>query len=118
MKKQELYVSLETNEYKKSKTDILNSQADLLNMMKYLENLKQIKQEKINLKIKLHTIFTQLIENLKNFEENLPTPKVPKSIQDKQKQTQETNPEQPFSRYEEIEGELREIQEKLKTLNS
>jgi len=132
MEKKDIYVSINHGKYKSNKANLLSAQIDLLNLMKHLQNLKKIKQEKSKLKLELHKLFQNLGKDLKKLETNLPKLPIPKSIRDKLRQTREVEigdigyietPEvieqPPIETVDQtIEQELREIQEKLRILNS
>ena len=112
--KEEIYISISPDGYKKNKSNILTSQADLLLTLKRLHNLKVLARQKNDLKKRLYKILSSTLSYIASIQGEMPTPKLPKSIQkeepDKLKES--------FSRREEIENELRLIQEKLQELNS
>ena len=125
--KDEIYVSVDLDYYKKNKANVLASQVDTLNSIKHLRNLNQmIKQEK-NLKLRLKELFISVKKNLEKLEDSLPTATLPKSIREKslpieitgdfeqltQQSIIEKQEEQEF-----IDKELAEIQAKLKQLNA
>jgi hypothetical protein len=136
--KDEIYISVNLNKYKRNKANILASQADIINSIKHLRNLNQlIKQEK-NLKIRLKELFDSVKENLEMLEDSIPTATLPKSIREKTlsaKSTQDfEETSETFEASKQIPGqtsiteeqkqtsiidlELQEIQNKLKQLNA
>ena len=112
---QELYAALDYENYKNGKSNILNSQACLLNIMKHIEVLKNLKKQKIKLKIYLNAILKETSISIENLQAGLPKTKMPKiTIEKKQAERKEVHSE----KYLSINKELQEIQEKLKALNS
>jgi len=118
MKKDELYVSVDEQGYRINKTNILNSQVDLLNVLKHLEKLKQMKIEKNKLKLRLYRLFSEVLGSLKVLEKEMPTPRIPKGLERHEVEEVGVEVKKPFSRYEEIDNELKEIQDRLVGLNS
>ena len=127
--KDEIYVSIDLDHYKKNKADILASQVDLINSVKHLKNLNKIIHQEKNLKIRLKELFSSVKENLEALEDSIPTAKLPKSIREKStliNLTEEFEPEAQESILEKnrqekqspIDMELAEIQKKLNQLNA
>ncbi len=117
-KNNELYVSFDEQEYRKGKANVLVCQADLLRVMRYVENLRRLKIEKRRLKIKMAEIFSEVLIDVGDLNTEMPSPKLPKGLE-KHKYDAEVETEMLFrSRYDEIDFELREIQNKLGKLNS
>lgn len=118
MEKKELYVSIEPGEYRENKANLLNSQADILRLMKHSQEIGGMENQRLKLKIKLYKLFSDLIKKLEELEQKLPTPKIPKSITKSSNvsgmdiQIKETS-----TQYQSIERELLEIQDKLEELN-
>lgn len=132
-KEKPLYVSIDPQLYKESKSDLLNSQIDLLNSMKHLHNLKQIKEEKFQHKMKLFSLLSSLQPHLDKIEQKLPRvdpqkePQLKKAKQIQPQQLIASTPEiqqtpkipsRIESKRQSIEQELSEIQEKLRRLNA
>tara|TARA_Y100000310_G_scaffold336450_1_gene421024 strand:+ start:1023 stop:1433 length:411 start_codon:yes stop_codon:yes gene_type:complete len=133
--KDEIYISVNPDKYKKNKANILASQADIINSIKHLRNLNQfIKQEK-NLKIRLKELFDSVKENLKMLEGSIPTATIPKSVREKTlsakpiedfeetfETSEQTSEQIPVSEEQKqtsiVDLELQEIQNKLKQLNA
>ena len=92
------------------------SQANLLETLKRLHNLKVLARQKQDLKKRLHKLFSTVLSDIDSLQDKMPTPKVPKSVK---KETEvETKVKKSSSKNEEIEDELKAIQEKLRELNS
>ena len=127
--KGEIYVSIDPNEYKKNKANILASQVDLINSVKHLKNLNQIIRQEKNLKLRLKELFDSVKENLDTLEDSIPTATLPKSVREKSSSTELLEEfEQPAQESiienqkqvepNPIDNELEEIQAKLKQLNA
>ena len=112
--KEELYVSFSPESYKLNKSNILQSQADLLSTLKRLHHLKILARQKQDLKKKLYKLFTSTLSEIDSIQDNMPTPKVPKTVQ----KSEEPKIKESFTKRDDIEDELKAIQEKLRELNS
>lgn len=120
--KEELFVSVTQASYKKDKHNILTSQADLLNVLKRLQNMKVLARRKNDLKIKIRKHLATVEKNIREIQKGIPTSKLPNNFQPKEvirieKQVQQEKIQESFSKRAEIEGELMTIQEKLRQLN-
>ena len=114
--KEELYVSISPEIYKKNKSNILMNQADLLKTLKHLHNLTILARQKRDLKIRLHKLFEIVISEIDLVQDKIPTPRVPKAVS--KKDEPEEKEKKSFSRRKDIEEELKLIQSKLIELNS
>ena len=114
--KEELYISFPQRIYQTNKSNILMSQADLLEILKRLYNLKVLARQKHDLKKRLYRLSTSLLSGIDTIQNGMPTAKIPKEIQ--KPNESKSKPKESFSRREDIEEELKLIQEKLKELNS
>ena len=113
--KEELFISISPETYRLNKSSILMSEADLLGTLKRIHNLKVLARQKQDLKKRLHKLFSIILSETESIQDKTPTPKVPKSIQ-KTEKTEEKIKES-FPKRDDIEDELRLIQEKLRELN-
>ncbi len=113
--KEELFVSVSPEAYRLNKSNVLMSQADLLATLKRLHNLKVLARQKQDLKNRLHKLFSIVSSDIEALQNKMPTPKIPKSIQ-KDEEVEEKTKES-FAKRDEIEDELKAIQEKLRELN-
>ncbi len=111
---EELYISLDIENYKINKSNILICQASLLETLKRLHKLKVLSRQKRDLKIKLYKLITSTLSEIDSIQKNMPTPAVPKNVH----KTIETKSKGSFSMRDDIEDELKLIQEKLRELNS
>lgn len=114
--KEELYVLISPNDYRANKLNILMSQADILAILKRLYNLKVLARQKQDFKTKLHKLFASILSDIDLIQNKIPTPKIPKAIQ--KEEIEKTTAKKDFSKYKNIEEELRLVQEKLRELNS
>jgi|TARA_Y100000310_G_C20615250_1_gene780285 uncharacterized coiled-coil DUF342 family protein len=119
--KKQLYVAIDPNEYKTNKTNILRTKADVISIIKHLQELKKIKTEESQLKNRLHQLFDSVKKTLKQLENKIPTPSIPKSIKQSLEalETPEVS-ETPLTPKQDssIDRELQEIKRKLSELNS
>jgi len=120
MVKEEVYVSIEQPQYKKSKADILSSQATLLQTLKHIHNLRVYTRRKNDLKNRLRETLQALLTQLDLIQAKMPTPKIPKLKRKKEvivKKIGSAESAPVIERRDEVEAELKMIQEKLKRLN-
>ena len=113
--KEELFISFSPNTYRQNKSNILMSQTDLLQSLKRLHNLKILARQKHDLKKRLNKLISSTTTEIDLIQDKMPTPKIPKTIQkhEEPKIQKESSPKR-----DDIEDELRTIQEKLRELNS
>ena len=114
--KEELYVQISPNSYRTNKSNILMAQADFLSILKRLYNLKVIARQKQDLKKELHKLATSILSEIDSIQTRMPTPKIPKTIY--KEETEKVEVKRDFSKYKDIEEELKLVQQKLRELNS
>ena len=112
-----VYVSISREEYKENRLLLLNSQADILKIMKRLETIKKIRIEKKNLGGILLRQYSSFLENLKNLKSYLPDAQIPKEHEAKITSKKKIHKEEIAVDTFELDNELKNIQEKLKMLN-
>ncbi len=112
--KEELYISITPHKYRETKSQILISQADLLITLKRLHNLKVLARQKNDFKKELYRILCSILPYIDSIQEEIPIPKLPKSI----RKEEPVKLEESSSKRDEVENELRLIHEKLRELNS
>ena len=117
MKNQELYVSFSPDIYKQNKANILSIQAELLTTLKHLNNLKKIQKQKSKLKNHIKRISKQVSDEIKQIQEDLPTPSVPKSLHRETPTQIARETKELDNKNKDIDDELRAIEEKLARLN-
>jgi hypothetical protein len=113
--KEELFVSLSPSSYRMGKSGALGGQADLLEVLKHLHNLKVLSRQKQDLKKRLHKLLASTIIEIDSIQDKIPTARVPKAVQ--KPADSEVEPKKDFSKRDDIEEELTKIQEKLRELN-
>ena len=113
--KEELFVSISPETYRINKSNILMSQADLLITLKRLHNLKVLARQKQDLKKRLHKLFAMVSSDIDSIQDKMPTPKIPKSVHKEEEPTPKIK--ESFAKRDDIEDELKLIQEKLRELN-
>jgi len=128
VKNQELHVAIEFSDYKLNKSNILNSKIDALNVMRGLQTMRQLKEEKAKLKQRLFVLCNQTLQAVQRLENKMPDVKQPKLLKTTQEKSEEIfevktkrmvniDPEIEAKK-QSIDDELRSIQEKLKIINS
>lgn len=121
---EELYISISSKDYVMDKSAILMSQASLLHALKRLHNIKILARQRHDLKERLYRLSTSILNEISSIQTKMPSPEVPKTIKKESfetksdfKQKKEYKPIRE-EREDEIENELRNIQAKLRELNS
>src|SRR3989344_4898514 len=117
MSSSDIYVSCDRKRYLVGKSNILRCQVDLLNTLKKLHNLKVLSREKNDLKKKLQEYVSSTILEIKNLQSKLPTPVLPKTIVKENVVSTKQVLSKGVTKYDNINEELRIIQEKLKRIN-
>jgi len=119
---EELFISISPGIYRQNKSGILMSEADLLQILKHLQNMKVLSRKKNDLKIQFKKLISSTMSQIKSLQNKMPAPKIPEKIQ-KKKVPKQNLGEKPkikktFSKRDKIENELKLINEKLRELNS
>ncbi|MBT6690315.1 hypothetical protein HN903_03095 [archaeon] len=114
--KEEIYVSIPPLDYKKSKSNVLMAQASLLETLKRLHNLKILSRQKQDLKLKLRKLISSTLTHIDSIQNKIPKPSIPKTVQKNQEPKSQTK--LTSSNRDDIEEELKVINEKLRELNS
>jgi len=115
-KSEDIFVSISPEIYRKSKSNLLEGQIDLLTVIKKLHNLKVLVRQKNDLKIRMHRLLTTISNQTESLQKKMPKPKVPRGIHIHT--TFETKPKRSFSKGDEIEEELKLIKAKLQEINA
>ena len=116
---QGIYISFNPQIYREGKKDVLSSQAIILNNFKHINNLKVFSKQKNDLKKKLYRLLSTTLSELDSIKEKIPVPIIPKEVKKKlPKESQKLKEKKLDSRYNSIDDELRQIQEKLRLLNA
>ncbi len=119
MDHKDIFVSVDGNQYRKSKTDLLSAKIDVLTSMKRLNNLRKLLVIKSELKNQLQKLFISATQAIERVQERIPRPQVPREFKPKAPEKVEVAPEveKEHRKARTIEQELLEIQEKLNALN-
>jgi hypothetical protein len=125
MAEDSVYVSLSIDEQRKYRSELLLAQTEVLNLVKRIAVVNDIKKEKDEYRLKLAREFSVLLDKLKKFSGRLPDPKIPKTLIKKENRIvaappcESNSPMHQITSVEEdaIEKELRDIQRQLKLLN-
>jgi len=124
MAKQDLYVSILQDSYRENKQEILNTELALLNILKHLEKIRQIRREKFALKMQLKQQIASVLERVNKLKAEIPeVPAERHAVHEKHIKIKEIMREKHVDKESdkkmmEIERGLREINEKLRKLNS
>ena len=117
-----LFISVGANEYRKNKSNVLRSQANLLKMLKSSYNLRVLEGQKRDVKIQLASLVTSIRDLIEKVENEIPSPIVPTSLRKKDEIEEPEEPEKKAKKKKtetgHLDGELLKIQEKLRELNS
>jgi hypothetical protein len=118
--KEEIYVSLQSQSYRKSKSNILLAQSELLYSIKRIHRLRALIAQKAELKLELKALMSLILLELKALKHQFPNPSIPKELQyrDPSEKTIKQPKLRPKKKHLEIDEELQLINEKLQQLNS
>jgi len=114
-----IHIKLEYDESLETKKNILNTQKDLINLLKTIKNYHKIRSEELRIKLNIQKKIKELRLNIIKLEQILPKIKIPeilkREIEDVRKEpVQKKMKKEDYDKN--IEDQLREIQEKLKRL--
>ena len=117
-KENDLYLMIEPENYKASKRNVLNCEVDLLNSLKRLQSIKRINARQKDLNIMLCRLFSSVSADLDKLEEKIPSPHMPKSIQNSETGVSEKKVKrQSNEKMLYLDEELREVQRKLEAIS-
>lgn len=105
-KESPIFSKIEYNEAVEIKKDILDIQINLLNSLKKLSAYKESRKKEFVYKLKAKNKLTEIKKEMKNLFDTLPEIEQPEPEKKERKKNKG------------IEGELKEIKEKLKTLQT
>lgn len=132
--KEELYISLDPQEYKQGKTQILNTELDVITTIRHFNSIKKLAKQKALLKARLHKLFDDIAKSTEFIETHMPKPSIPKSLQksinpqqnqkvvisrESLSQTAKQASQEPKMDAQDrrLDNELQEIRNKLRMLN-
>ena len=110
-----IHVRLEYEDAIQSKKDILSSEMDLLKIIQTIKKYHELRSKEFKLKIKLYRQIKTLLTEIRRLQKNLPELKIPKIL--KKHETKEIISKKEIAN-DDIESQLREIQEKLNSLGT
>ena len=133
---EELYISLDPQEYKQGKTQILSTELDIITPIRHFRSIRKLAAQKAILKSRLHKLFESIAKSTEFIETHMPKPSIPKSLQNvigqraqkaaipkenlsqtaKQAEREEQEPKMD-AQDRRLDNELQEIQAKLRMLN-
>lgn len=117
VQEKEVYISIRPEEYKHNRSQLLNTQMDILDALKHLEKLKLIRKQQNIFKQKVHLCFEKIIFEIEGLEKILPNSHIPKIVKTHKIKESILKEDKKTTKEERIEQELLDIQEKLKILN-
>jgi len=134
-----LYISIKPRLHKDSRSNFLDSQASFLKIMKHLRNIHVLSRKRNDLKNHLYKTFSSISSDLRTIKQFIPEHKLPKELEEKfskekeekEKELKDTpkkskkksqkkskSKEDTSFKPDDIDEELKQIQEKLALLNS
>lgn len=111
-----IHLKFDYSEGKKAKRDILSSEIELLKISKLISKYKELRLQELKNKILLHSKLKSLNRDISIVEKYLPKLKLPKILKKEEEVKEKQVPIKTITKYGTIEDQLREIQEKLKSL--
>ena len=119
-----IHVKLEYGEALKARRDILLSEMNLLRIAKIIQKYHLLRSEELITKLKIYRTIKEINTNIKKLQVTLPELKIPKIIKNEHEEEKEEieeienkvkrTKESPYD--ENLEFQLQEIQEKLKSI--
>lgn len=118
MKEQSLiHVKIDYSEAVQSKKDLLSSERDFLRVLKTIKNYNILRRNELNTKLTLQRKMKELKMNLGKLNETLPEIKLPDILKkEKEYFEEEKSSKAKKENTEDLESQLREIQERLRRL--
>jgi len=111
-----IHVKLEYEDAVESKKDILSSEMDLLKIIQTIKRYRELRTQEFKLKIKLYRQIKTLLTEIRRLQKDLPKLEVPKIL--KEPQIKKTIPKKEIIIDDNIESQLKEIQDKLNSLSA
>ena len=110
-----IHVKLEYEEAIQFKKDVLSLEMNLLKTIQTIKRYNKHRSEELELKLKFHKQIKRLLTEIRLLQKNFPELKIPQILQEHE--TKETiHKEKYYS--DDIESQLRKIQEKLNSLET
>lgn len=112
-----IHIKLNYNEFLNIRKGILSSQLNSLNITKSIANYKDIRMRELTLKNRLYWKIKETKAQIRKLQNFLPNPKIPKIIKMEERMEEKQEAERrPQKEGEDIESQLKEIQNRLKEL--
>ncbi len=112
-----IHVRLDYEEVLKSKKDILASEIDTINIMKSMGRYIFLRQKELDLKSQFYREIKKIVINLKLLETSLPHIQIPKILSPPAERQNPVEKKIASVSEDGLEGQLREIQRKLKAIS-
>ncbi len=112
-----IHVRLDYEEVVNSKKDILASEIDTINIMKSMGRYIFLRQKELDLKSQFYREIKKMVINLKLLETSLPQIKVPKMLLPEVEKQSPVKGKMASLDENGLEGQLREIQRKLRAIS-
>ena len=116
-----IHIKLDYGEVLQSKKDILYTEMDLLRILKIIKKYRASRIKELELKLEIHSTLKEIKRGINYIETIFPKIKVPKILSPKEEIKQIKNPLKKIEKKkeygEEIEFQLKEIQDRLKNLS-
>jgi Fe2+ transport system protein B len=109
-----VYLRLGYNEALESKREVLSSEILLLNMIKTIKRYNALKEEEFGLKVQLYKLVKELGMSVRKTKATFPFVKVPEKIKEKEAGEKRIVAKEKLD--EDLETQLRKIQERLKSI--
>ncbi|MBU2562704.1 MAG: hypothetical protein KKF68_03525 [Nanoarchaeota archaeon] len=117
-----IHIKLEYNEAVKSKKEVLQSEINLLKIAQVIKRYNFLRAEELRLKEKLHKKLKEAITNIKKLQTVLPKIKIPSILREEDIETKKVKEKHIILEKEyydgSVESQLREIQNKLNSLQT
>lgn len=114
--KNPLHIRIEYMEAVESKKDLLSTEANLLQIRQAIKKYQELRLQELRLKLKIQRRIKEVGSDIDHLEKTLPQVRIPRYL------VEETFDNQPLKtisespRSQDLESQLREIQEKLRSL--
>ncbi len=109
-----VYLRLGYGESLESKRDVLSSEILLLNMIKTIKRYNILREEEFRLKVQLYKLVKELVVSVRKTKATFPFVKIPEKIREKEEGEKRIVAKEKVD--EDLETQLRKIQERLKSI--
>jgi hypothetical protein len=117
MKEQSLiHVKIEYEEAIQAKKDLLSSERDFIRILKTVKRYNLLRKEELNIKLRLQNKIKEFKTNLWRLNEVFPKIKLPDILKKEDLEEEKPSKTKKENKNEDLEVQLREIQERLRKL--